>query len=510
VLNSLDIKYKKAKKVATVAFATINFETEAEKEEAKAKLAVHEIKGQVLVVENQKKRSREGFQANNAKKAKTATPETANEAVAPLFGTPYEKQLENKNNEVKQVNRQLVLRIRKDDRDNQAPSEREKDDLPFLGIKESPVRDRYRNKAEFTYGTDKDGKPCIGFLLGRFEDGVTTVADPTDCVTVSAHMVAIRNVAQEHLSASKLAVYAKQTHTGFWRLLQVRAFTSGEAMVIVQINPTGMTKDQLDAEKKSLISVFTAARKQGLLLASLQWQAYDGVSNAAPIDTPVEVLFGESSIHETLCGLKFRVSPNAFFQTNSGAAEVLYSSIKEWCNASSKSTVLDICSGTGTIGQIIAKAEGVNKVIGIELSESAVADANENARLNGITNVSYIAGKVENHLQKVLSTLTTDDGEIIGIVDPPRDGLHPSVIKSIRHCKKMTKLIYVACDVTNGLMKNIGPLCKPASNTYPGPPFKPVKTMAIDMFPHCPAFEYVMLLDREEWETDETSVESDK
>ncbi|GBN59190.1 tRNA (uracil-5-)-methyltransferase A [Araneus ventricosus] len=198
-------------------------------------------------------------------------------------------------------------------------------------------------------------------------------------------------------------------------------------------------------------------------------------------------------MEETLLDMKFQVSPEAFFQINVPATEVLYSMVADLVNASSSATVLDICCGTGTISLCLAKKGA--KVIGIEMCPEAVENARLNATNNGLPDVAFICGKAEDVIHTAIMKCNTS--EIIAVVDPPRAGLHQKVLKAIRATSKIKKLIYVSCN-SNAAYTNFVDLCRTPSNNYRGCPFYPVQAMVVDMFPHTPHKELVMVFERVE------------
>jgi tRNA (uracil-5-)-methyltransferase len=228
--------------------------------------------------------------------------------------------------------------------------------------------------------------------------------------------------------------------------------------------------------------------------------------------------------------MKFRVSPDSFFQVNTPASEVLYNVISDNITTASHTLpvlygkaatplwivsvdfivvelfclLVDLCCGTGTIGIIVAKMLGVSKLVGIELSQQAIDDAVYNAECNGITNAHFIVGKVEDVLPSLVASDTTASGETsIAIVDPPRGGLHQKVIQAIRK-SNINTLIYVSCN-PEGTCNNFTDLCRGRSNRIKGFPFRPVTAVPVDLFPHTTHCELVVLFQR----TDQTPVTGD-
>ncbi|VDP02213.1 unnamed protein product [Heligmosomoides polygyrus] len=287
----------------------------------------------------------------------------------------------------------------------------------------------------------------------------------------------------------------------------------------------------------------------GFRVTSIYWHSIANCSD----QVDYEHIGGAPYIYESLLGCRFRVSPSAFFQTNSLAAEVLYTTIGESCGlissssscndssecaevdakrikldgvggesvaaaadgdgssltkeavgngADKQSTVLlDICCGTGTIGQSILKEfRKKNKVfcIGIDIIEAAVKDARENAKSNGIKEdmCRYIAGKAEDIFPSlrfnVPSGFDLQHSTIVGVLDPPRCGVHDKVVLGCRTMETLRRLVFVSCDPA-AAMKNLVDLCRPTSKKYAGRAFKVVSIQPIDMFPQTPHIEWVVI-----------------
>ncbi|KAF2977377.1 hypothetical protein EK904_006284, partial [Melospiza melodia maxima] len=181
-------------------------------------------------------------------------------------------------------------------------------------------------------------------------------------------------------------------------------------------------------------------------------------------------------------------------QVNTQAAEVLYTAIGEWAQLSQESTVLDICCGTGTIG--ISLAKRVKKVIGIELCQEAVQDAKANAQINELSNIEFYCGKAEDIVPSLMNVLAPQN--LITIVDPPRAGLHSKVILALRRAEHLKKLIYVSCN-PRAAMNNFVDLCRAPSNRVKGASFRPVRAMAVDLFPQTRHCELLIFFERVEY-----------
>jgi tRNA (uracil-5-)-methyltransferase len=391
------------------------------------------------------------------------------------------------------------------------PSQPDKPSLfcPLEPIVGSAVTTAYRNKSEFSVGYNAEMKPAVGFLMGKFIEGTVTVESIAEVPHVPDIAKALVACLGSFVSASAgdgLLPYNKHGHSGFWRMLSVRnSAATRQCMCLVQVDPKERTAEQMDAFRAQLLQHFRttiidneewAAANGGYRLVALQLQLYSGVSNAAPEGTPIELLHGaEACIHESLMGLDFRVSQSAFFQINVAQTEVLYNIAARFAalpavdappSVKAQHVLLDVCCGTGTIGQSLANRVG--KVIGLEMSGAAVEDAKANAKANQISNAFYYTGKAEETLSLALAehvaTLPAADSSVsvTAIVDPPRSGLHADVIRLLRRCPRIQRVVYVSCN-PRSLMDNLQRFLQPTSKTYQGPPFTAVKAVPVDMFP---------------------------
>ena len=153
-----------------------------------------------------------------------------------------------------------------------------------------------------------------------------------------------------------------------------------------------------------------------------------------------------------------------------------------------------MCCGTGALGLSLAAC--VKQLIGIEICAPAVEDARENAVRNGITNARFIAAKAEDATRSVLDSLSdAEKASLVAIVDPPRAGLQAEVLKALRACEPLRKLIFVACHAPS-FVHNAVTLCRPTSKSFAGAPFVPTKAFALDLFPHTPHCELIVVLER--------------
>lgn len=367
---------------------------------------------------------------------------------------------------------------------------------PTDSIHPSPVTEGYRNKCEFSIGFDTDGKPCVGFRLGLFRDGVITTSKPDDCVNVSRTMKAVCVAIQKLIETAEYPVYDVKAQDGVWRMLTVReSECTGDLMVVVMVKPLedAAKNDEL---KQKLIAALTDEALP-FKVTSIFLQEYAGVS-APSEDDPVTHIYGKQTIEEHLLGMRFSVSPGAFFQVNTRGAETLYSLVKEHANADESTLLYDVCCGTGTIG--ICASEGAGKVVGIEICKAATDDAAVNAKLNGVENVSFINSKAEDVMKDLLKEKRSESEQqlkrVVAIVDPPRAGLHFQVLRALRSCPPVERIVYVSCNPTGSLIQDAMILCGPKTKTLVGDAFEPVHAIPVDMFPHTPHCEMIIVFER--------------
>ncbi|KAL1924971.1 uncharacterized protein VTP21DRAFT_4625 [Calcarisporiella thermophila] len=509
-LSKVGIENVKLNKAPKWDYAFLTFQNEQEQKVAIEKLKDAVMKKNTLQVEvaNMSAEERAAtFDKRATKKhaeleADTRTPsEKLADQVTPLHKLSYEDQIQQKTKSIHKVLsefRKKISALTTNDENTReflawANGKSEfGQNLPceVLPTVASPETNFYRTKCEFTFGRNLAGDKTVGFLLGLFRDGLTTVLSPEECLHVSEPAKKLARMMEEYVRASEYDVYDRVTKQGTWRTMLVRTQRTGEVMVIVQFSSQGMSEQQISEEKEKLKKYFQSdAESDKVKVSTLLIQIWDGLSNGMTDKAPLETLFGPGYVHEELLGFKFQISPTAFFQVNTPATECLYSIVRDWCalNANgtevNKTTLLDLCCGTGTIG--ITMAKSVEKVIGIELCREAVEDARMNAKLNGLENTEYICSKVEDALHMVKRFKDSDS--VVAVLDPPRSGVHQSVLKAVRSCSALKRIIYVSCDA-NQALSNFISLCRPTSNNWEGNPFKPKRAVPVDLFPltkHC-------------------------
>ena len=331
---------------------------------------------------------------------------------------PYEEQLKIKEHQVKAMMDEAVI-----------------GNYNWEGVKPSPVRQEYRNKMEFSFGDEyKDGPLSLGMhKRGSFHD----IVNVQECCIVDGDYRMILACTLEYAKETGLPYYHRMRHTGFFRHLLVRkAVRTGEILIdLVTTTECDMAKDfGVDKWVRHLLELPLSGRIAGILHTK-----NDSVADVVK-DEGTSVLYGQDYFFEELLGLKFKITPFSFFQTNSLGAEVLYETAREYIGDTKDKVIFDLYSGTGTIAQILAPV--AEKVVGVEIVEEAVEAAKENAALNGLDNCTFWAGDV----LKVIDEL----GEIpdLIVIDPPRDGVHPKALEKITNFG-VEKMVYIACKPTS-------------------------------------------------------------
>ena len=377
---------------------------------------------------------------------------------------PYEKQLDMKLTQVKKLISDAI------------GTEKEAG-YEFIGIHGSPKKSEYRNKMEFSFGDEyKDGPLALGMhKRGSFYDLVTV----SDCQIVDEDFRTILKAALDYFSKNNIPYFHRASHKGYLRHLLVRKATKTGEIIVDLVTTTqteGFDEEELLAGfRYTLLTRHYDGRFKGVLHTKNDSVA-DVVKNEG-----TEVLYGDSYFYEELLGLKFKITPFSFFQTNSLGAEVLYETAREFILGDNKDslngkTVYDLYSGTGTIAQLMAPV--CKEVVGVEIVEEAVCAAKENAALNGLDNCKFIAGDV----LKVLDEIEEKPDYII--LDPPRDGIHPKAIGKIIEYG-VENMVYISCKPTS-LARDL--------QIFMGRGYRVEKICCVDMFPNTYHVETVVLL----------------
>lgn len=348
--------------------------------------------------------------------------------------------------------------------------------LPILGAKEHFY---YRNKMEFSFSSnrwltedemqggdiDRNG---VGFHLPGMWD---KILDLEECHLQAEPSNRIRHFIRDYAKDNKLAFFNPRTQEGFLRTLMIRNTSIGQWMVLIQF----YQEDK--AAREALLNALLEAFPE---ITSLLY-VINGKANDTLYDLTIENFHGPGFIEEEMEGLRFKIQPKSFYQTNSAQAYALYKVVREFASLKGDELVYDLYTGTGTIAQFVAAKAG--KVIGIESVPDAIADAKENAVNNKITNVEFTTGDMkEVFTEDFLNNHGTPD---VVITDPPRDGMHKKVVEQLLKAGP-ERIVYVSCNSATQA-RDLEMLKEQ---------YKVIKSQAVDLFPHTHHIENVVLLER--------------
>ncbi len=377
-------------------------------------------------------------------------------------GLPYEEQLKIKREQVKRLLDQVT----------------DPDTYEFQGIEGSPISAGYRNKMEFSFGDETKGGPlALGMhKRGSFYDIVTT----PECQIVHRDFCRILEATREFFENAGVPFYRKLQHMGYLRHLLVRrAVKTGEILVVLVTTSQkecfggeAGERQALETWKERVLQLSLEGKMAGILHT-----CNDSLADVVRSDR-TEILYGGDWFYEELLGLRFKITPFSFFQTNSLGAEVLYEKVRSYIGDTKDKVVFDLYSGTGTIAQILAPV--AKQVVGVEIVEEAVEAARENAKLNGLDNCQFLAGDV----LKVVDELKEKPDLIV--LDPPRDGIHPKALGKIIDFG-VERMVYVSCKPTS-LVRDLIVLQERG--------YRVEKVCCVDMFPETGNCETVVLLTR--------------
>lgn len=341
----------------------------------------------------------------------------------------------------------------------------------------------YRNKLEFTFsqrrwihdGEDPDSIPdderCgLGFHVGRFFDKVLDIGH---CWLQKEPSNEIRLFIKEYALKHGLPFFNIREHEGLLRNMIVRTTEAGEVMLIVVFY-----HEDEDARK----GLLDAVSERFPQIVSLYY-VINGKANDSIADQECILYRGEEAIYEHMEGLKFKIGPKSFYQTNTPQAYKLYSVAREFAALTGDEVVYDLYTGTGTIAQFVSGK--ASRVIGIEYVPEAIADAKINAAANGIDNCEFYAGDMKDILtDRFVEKHGRPD---VIILDPPRAGIHPDVAEVILNAAP-ERMVYVSCNPASQA-RDLAVLCQKYDITAVRP---------VDMFPHTHHVENVVALKRRE------------
>jgi 23S rRNA (uracil1939-C5)-methyltransferase len=355
-------------------------------------------------------------------------------------------------------------------------------DLPeIMPIIPSPKTTFYRNKLEFTFSNRRwltedqlksetifENRNALGFHIpGMFDK----VLDIEKCYLQDDISNRIRNTIKEYAAQHELEYFDLRNQEGFLRNIIIRTLSTGEVMLIVVF---------FKEDKQKRVKFLTYLSETFPEITSLIY-VINEKCNDTITDQETIVFKGRDHIFEEMEGLKFKISPKSFYQTNSEQAYKLYQITRQFAGLTGNELVYDLYTGTGTIACFVAAQS--RKVIGIEYVPEAIEDAKINAINNNIDNTLFFAGDMKNILNKEF--IDTHGKPDVIITDPPREGMHPDVIDTILFAEPQ-RIVYVSCN----------PATQARDLTLLDPVYQVKAVQPVDMFPHTHHVENVVLLEK--------------
>lgn len=342
----------------------------------------------------------------------------------------------------------------------------------------------YRNKLEFgcsnrrwltqdeiASGSDFTQMNAVGFHITGAFDKILPIEK---CWLMDDLQNKIRNAIRDYAYEHDIVFYDIRRQCGLLRDIMVRNSDTGEWMVLIQFH---YEKDEDEVIAKNLLQHIADCFPEITSLLYVNNQKGNDTFN----DLNIEVFKGNDYIYETMDGLTFKVGAKSFYQTNTKQAYHLYSVVRDFANLTGNELVYDLYTGTGTIANFVSRY--AKRVIGIEYVPEAIEDAKINSEINNISNILFFAGDMKDILtESFISENGTPD---IIITDPPRAGMHPDVVQTIIKTAPK-RIVYVSCNPATqardlSLLDNL---------------YEVVAVQPVDMFPHTPHVENVVLLNR--------------
>ena len=355
------------------------------------------------------------------------------------------------------------------------------DVMPILGSEKTCA---YRNKLEFTFsnkrwltweevaqGVSYDNMDALGFHIpGAFDK----VLDIEECALMHPLNNRLRNAIRDFAHSEGVPFFDLRTQTGVLRNIMIRTSTTGEVMLLVQARVTA--DEEMEQLKKVLGFIADSFPEVTSLLYVINNKCNDTFG-----DLEVHTFKGTDVIFEEMEGLRFKVGPKSFYQTNSEQAYNLYKVARDFAALTGEEVVYDLYTGTGTIANFVAAK--AKKVVGIEYVEDAIIDARVNAELNGFNNLTFFAGDMKDILTR--DFISEHGRPDVIITDPPRAGMHNDVIDTILFAAPR-RIVYVSCN----------PATQARDLSLLDRDYRVTAVQPVDMFPHTHHVENVVLLER--------------
>lgn len=347
---------------------------------------------------------------------------------------------------------------------------------PILGM-EQPFR--YRNKAQFPVGTDKEGNLVTGFYAGRTHD----IINNRNCYLGVEENRQVLDVVLGWMEKYGVSAYDEKTGTGLVRHILIRyGFKTGEMMVCLVINGERVPKQEALVERLREISGMTS------ITTSTNQERTNVI-----MGSKIRTLWGTPYISDYIGEVKYQISPLSFYQVNPVQTEKLYGTALEYAGLDGNETVWDLYCGIGTISLFLAQK--AKKVYGVEIVPAAIEDARRNAELNGITNVEFFVGKAEEVLPEMYAKGEARADVIV--VDPPRKGCDAALLETVVKMQP-ERIVYVSCDSAT-LARDLKWLCAEG--------YELKRVRGVDMFPMTGHVETVVLLSKGEIDSKKVRVE---
>ena len=334
----------------------------------------------------------------------------------------------------------------------------------------------YRNKAQFPFGTDKEGNPITGFYAGRTHDIIAN----TDCALGVEQNKEILEIILQYMRENKIKSYNEKTGKGLIRHALIRyGFKTKEIMVCLVINGKKLPKAErlieklIQIEGMTSITISPNTRRDNVIMGD-----------------SYEILWGQGYITDYIGNVKYQISPLSFYQVNPVQTEKLYGLALEYADLKGDETVWDLYCGIGTISLFLAQK--AKQVYGVEIVPQAIDDAKENAKINAIDNAEFFVGKAEEVLPEYYAEYEREhNGETahadVIVVDPPRKGCDETLLETIVKMQP-EKVVYVSCDSAT-LARDLKYLC---ANGY-----EIKMCRGVDQFPQSVHVETVVLLSQQ-------------
>lgn len=330
---------------------------------------------------------------------------------------------------------------------------------------------RWLTQEEIASGSDFTQMNAVGFHITGAFDKILPIEK---CWLMDELQNKIRNAIRDYAYEHDIVFYDIRRQCGLLRDIMVRNSDTGEWMVLIQFH---YEKDEDEVIAKNLLQHIADGFPEITSLLYVNNQKGNDTFN----DLNIEVFKGNDYIYETMDGLTFKVGAKSFYQTNTKQAYHLYSVVRDFANLTGNELVYDLYTGTGTIANFVSRY--AKRVIGIEYVPEAIEDAKINSEINNISNTLFFAGDMKDILtESFISENGTPD---IIITDPPRAGMHPDVVQTIIKTAPK-RIVYVSCNPATqardlSLLDNL---------------YEVVAVQPVDMFPHTPHVENVVLLNR--------------